>query len=253
MTTPLHLTDDETDTWNFAAVNRGVLASELEQEHGAAVHRALQKLSDARAAKIEARDMLILSTEVLTRLWEWATTIACRSDIGNRYITLAAGVIRESRKVLSALALATPAPVALPARGIEQLMHETTSRALKAANMVLREAAPDPVHSQSRREDAQEPVKETTMAKQTKTYHDVSPVQLAQIRASLQQHGINFPDLPVGSVPVPHGFTLSWSYGDALDGRPECDDLSITLEGSLFLMSVAWSQVDAFIHPFVSG
>lgn len=89
------------------------------------------------------------------------------------------------------------------------------------------------------------------MAKQTKTYHDVSPVQLAQIRAALQHDNINIPDRPSGSVTAPHGFTISWSYGDALTN--DADVLSITLEGSIFLMSVAWSQVDTFIHPFVGG
>lgn len=90
------------------------------------------------------------------------------------------------------------------------------------------------------------------MAKQTKTYHDVSPVQLAQIRAALQHDNINISNQPSGSVTAPHGFTISWSYGDALATKG-ADDLSITLEGSLFLMSVAWSQVDSFIHPFIGN
>jgi hypothetical protein len=68
-----------------------------------------QKLSDAREALQRMEAQLRASTEALTCLWEWATTIACRSDAGNRYIAIAESVIRESRALTG-----TPASVAAP-------------------------------------------------------------------------------------------------------------------------------------------
>lgn len=49
------------------------------------------------------RSQLATSTEAMTCLWEWATTVACRSEAGDRYVAIAESVIRESRALMRAL------------------------------------------------------------------------------------------------------------------------------------------------------
>lgn len=50
------------------------------------VKRWQKNASDTVAALDAAEKQEAAMREALTRLWEWATTVACRSEIGNRYI-----------------------------------------------------------------------------------------------------------------------------------------------------------------------
>ncbi len=82
------------------------------------------------------------------------------------------------------------------------------------------------------------------MANQTRTYDKTDPAAFTTIKQHLADHGIAIADgATSGIVPAPHGFMVTWAY------YPQRDMLSITLDGSIFLMGLAWSSIESVVQP----
>lgn len=80
------------------------------------------------------------------------------------------------------------------------------------------------------------------MAKQTKTYQNVTPEIFNKIRTAFEQYNVKIPDQPSGSIEGPSGFTISWVYDKE-------HTLAITLDGSIFKMAIAWHYFENTIDP----